>query len=105
MASANKTQSCSVANGIDRIDCASRDDHAEIDLPVLNLAVVDLENSTAMEGVRVVKARVTKRTSLPEVVFSSSRTKTLPAASVCDSGSDTDASDYNDMLQTPLPAG
>jgi hypothetical protein len=112
MTSANKTQSCSVANVIDRIDRASRDGHAEVDLPVLNTAVVDLENPAAIEGLRV-KARVTRRTSLPDPYlvavkaaanwFSGREQKMFAAASLYDSGSDTDSSDYNDMRSSPPP--
>jgi hypothetical protein len=100
-----------VANVVGRIDRASQVGHAEVDLPVLNTDVVDLENPAAMEGVRVVKARVTKRTSLPDPYlvavkaaanwFSGRGQKMFAAASVYDSGSDTDSSGYNDMQSTP----
>jgi hypothetical protein len=100
-----------VANVVGRIDRASQVGHAEVDLPVLNTDVVDLENPAAMEGVRVVKARVTKRTSLPDPYlvavkaaanwFSGRGQKMFAAASVYDSGSDTDSSGYNDMQSSP----
>jgi hypothetical protein len=118
MTTANTTSSRSVANVNDRINRARADHSAAVDLPFINPSVVNLGNPAAMaaQGVRVVKARVSKRTSLPDPYlvaikaapnwFAGQDQRMLAAASVCDSeysGSDTDDSDYNDNWSS-LPA-
>jgi hypothetical protein len=111
MTTANTTSSRFVANVNDIINRARADHSAAVDLPFINPTVVNLKNPAAIaaQGVRVVKARVTKRTSLPDPYlvaikaaanwFAGQDQRMLAAACVCDSeysGSDTDDSDYND---------
>jgi hypothetical protein len=64
MTAVNTTRSRSVANVIGRINRARADQSAAVGLPFINPTVVNLENAAAMatQGVRVVKARVSKRT-------------------------------------------
>jgi hypothetical protein len=118
MTAANRTSVRSVANVIAKINLATADRLAAVDLPCINPAVVNLKNPTAMaaQGVRVVKARVSKKTSLPDPYlvavkaaanwFAGRDQRMLASASLCDSeysGSDTDGSDYNDNWSS-LPA-
>ena len=118
MTTGNMSNARSVAIVMDRINRATAAGRAAVDIPSTNPAVVNLEDPTAMasQGVRVVKARVSKRTSLPDpylvVVkavanwFAGRDQRMLAGASVSDSehsGSDTDDSGYNDNWSS-LPA-
>ncbi|KAL3905223.1 MAG: hypothetical protein SGILL_009762, partial [Bacillariaceae sp.] len=115
MTARDRTNSHSVATVIDRINRATRDRHAEIDLPRINTTVVDVADPAALatRGIRIVKARVTKRTSLPDPYlvavkaaanwFAGRNQRMLAAASVYDSeNSDTD-SECNDLHSSSLP--
>ena len=92
---------------------------ASIDLPSVLPGILDMKDAAAMAkaGIRVVKARVTKKTSLPDPYllavkaaanwFAGRNTPMLAAGSVSDlwsdSDYDTDGSNYNDEFD-PLPA-
>lgn len=115
MTATDRTNSRSVATVIERINRATRNRYAEIDLPRINTTVVDVADSAALAapGIRIVKARVTKHTSLPDPYlvavkaaanwFAGRNQRMLAAESVYDSeNSDTD-SECNDLHSSSLP--